>query len=102
MITRLYKAIIIAIMLATGSIWAAEISGSIPNPLTTTYTVGSGNYLQSSSLSLAINSGGTLAVTDPSWETIFQQNASGTSIVNLHPGGTRSFSGRKLYDFIWV
>ena len=72
---------------------AGEISGSIPNPLTTTYTVGSGSHFQPTSLTLDINSGGTLEITNPTYETIFQQNAAGTTTVNINSSGTMDFSG---------
>ena len=45
MATRTSAAILTALALNLPGTWAAELSGSVPNPLTTTYTVGGGNWL---------------------------------------------------------
>ncbi|MCK4564150.1 MAG: hypothetical protein KAU94_05720 [Verrucomicrobia bacterium] len=90
-------------MLAGGA-RAEEVSLTMPNPLTTTFTVGSGDYLQSgqASWTLDINSGGVLEVSKPRWETVFQQDVAGTSMVNIATGGTISFTnttgrGRRFF-----
>ncbi len=91
---KLGYAVILAVALVAGGARAAEVSQTIPNPLTTTYTVGSGDWLQPNhaSWTLDINSGGNLDIANPTWETALQQNAAGTSTVNIAAGGAMTFT----------
>ena len=59
-------------------------------------TVGAGDYWQPGvgvgSMNTIINDGITLAIEDAAYDTIIQQNASGTSSITINPGGTMDFS----------
>ncbi|MCK5924027.1 MAG: hypothetical protein KAG66_24040, partial [Methylococcales bacterium] len=59
-------------------------------------TVGAGDYWQPGvgvgSMDTIINDGVTLAIEDAAYDTIIQQNASGTSSITINPGGTMDFS----------
>lgn len=83
-------------VVVTSQTHAANLAVGAANPLTTTITVGSGNYFQmdaAAPATLAINSGGKVAVTGADFETIIGQNWSGTSTINLNAGGSLDFSG---------
>lgn len=61
--------------------------------ITSTITVGSGDWWQSSGTTTNINAGGVLAFTNPTWETAIEQNTPGTSTININTGGILDFSG---------
>lgn len=62
--------------------------------LTTSLNVaGPNDYYQSAGGTLDVNSGGSITVSNPRFESIFMQDAAGTSIININTGGSLDFSG---------
>jgi len=84
--------ILVTALLSTLGTHAGNLASSTPTPLTTTFTVGTGDWWQSKGLSLDINSGGVLKILNPTYETIVQQNAAGTSTIHINTGGKIDFS----------
>ena len=78
-----------AVSAQSALLWPAGSS----NTLTTTLAVASGDYFQGKSQTLDINNGGTLLITDASYETIIQQTDPGTSTINVNIGGAIDASG---------
>jgi len=81
---------VLAVIAATvGAASAANIAvgGAIGD-----ITIGSGNHWQGNGVTTDINSGVTVTITNPTWETILQQNSDKTSTWNIN-GGTVDASG---------
>lgn len=101
-----YRQHLRAIFVATGlmaipahAVNLADAGGPLEagTTITSTIIVGAGDWFQpgvgSTSGTLTINAGGVMSFTDPTWETIIQQNVAGTSTININTGGTMSFAG---------
>lgn len=73
------------------------VGGSLSNT-----TIASGDWWQQTNLVSTIGSGVTVAVTNPNFETIIQQNSGDTSVLNIETGGLFDTSaatgnGQRLY-----
>ncbi len=77
---------------AASTLAATAAQVAVNGDIVGTTTVGSGDFWQSNGTTTTIKNGGTLAITNPSWETIVQHNAAGTSTIIVETGGTFDFS----------
>lgn len=87
---------LIAAALAPSILPAANLFVPGDYPLTSTVNVsGTGNWYQigGSTATYDINSGGSIVVTNPQYESMIGQNASGPVTLNLNTGGSMNFSG---------
>ncbi len=78
---------------AASTLAATAGNVAVGGNITTPTTIASGDFWQSNGTTTTIQSGGSLVVTDASWETIIQQAAAGTSTLTVETGGSLDFSG---------
>lgn len=91
---KLKTTLFVATIATYSAITASAATTQLPEFITGTTTIGSGQ-LKTDGETSTIQSGGTLEFTTPSWESILQAGdiADGTTTINIETGGTMTWAG---------